>query len=57
MVVEATYVLCTSHVHNILEKEARHADKVKLSYLSSIRMTPVFSAITLQHRTNLRSFP
>jgi len=28
MVVEATYVLCTSGIRTIEEKEARHRDKV-----------------------------
>lgn len=28
MVVEATYVLCTTNPHNIVEKEAHHKDKV-----------------------------
>lgn len=30
MVVEATYVLCTTSPHSIEEKEARHRDKVSL---------------------------
>ena len=30
MVVEATYVLCTSHKHTIDEKEAHHRDMVSI---------------------------
>jgi hypothetical protein len=31
MIVEATYVLCTSHKHFINEKEAHHRDMVGIS--------------------------
>lgn len=30
MVVDATYVLCTAHIHHIDEKEARHREMVKI---------------------------
>jgi hypothetical protein len=32
MVVEATYVLCTSAARTIEEKEARHREKVTLTF-------------------------
>ena len=48
MVVDATYVLCTTSPHWILDREAHHFDKVTLnSYAEPIRMIPVCSATTV----------
>lgn len=33
MIVEATYVLCTTAPQNIIDREARHRDKVYLIIL------------------------
>ena len=56
MVVEATYVLCTSNPTFIDEREARHKDKVKLTYLTKIqnRMIPVFNVIMHRLHQNLK---
>ena len=45
MVVEATYVLCTTAPHNIDEKEARHRDKVLIERYLSILIERYMSAM------------
>jgi hypothetical protein len=57
MIVEATYVLCTSASRTIDEKEARHKDKVKnlkFFLILNFRMKFVFNAITVLPHLKLK---
>lgn len=59
MVVEATYVLCTSNIRTIEEKEARHREKV-LQFIFVInlkfRTIHVFNVKTVLPQVKLRQY-
>ena len=58
MIVEATYVLCTSQARFIDIKEARHRDKVLPIYFKNYlnRMKPAYNVIMLLPRLRMELF-